>query len=85
MFLVNGGWGAWSSWSTCGVNCQKNRVRNCDNPVPQNGGRNCVGAGTTSTDCTGGNCKSKGDFIVVSGGQMDDGVIGVEDAGFDGC
>ena len=37
MFSVNGGWGAWTSWSTCGDNCQKTRSRRCNNPAPVNG------------------------------------------------
>ncbi|XP_020715163.1 A disintegrin and metalloproteinase with thrombospondin motifs 6 isoform X2 [Ceratitis capitata] len=43
---VNGSWGAWSEWSECsrtcggGVSTQK---RECNNPVPANGGLFCIG------------------------------------------
>ena len=60
MFSVNGGWGSWASWSTCGVNCQKTRSRRCNNPAPVNGGQNCVGDQTTIIACSGGNCSNKG-------------------------
>ena len=60
MFSVNGGWGAWTSWSTCGDNCQKTRSRRCNNPAPVNGGQNCVGDRTTSIACTDGKCNNKG-------------------------
>ena len=58
-FSVNGGWGAWTSWSLCGDNCQKTRVRNCNNPAPVNGGQNCIGNRIRSTACSGGNCRGK--------------------------
>ena len=60
MFSVNGGWGAWTSWSTCGDNCQKTISRRCNNPAPVNGGQNCVGDRTTSIACTDGKCNNKG-------------------------
>ena len=59
MFSVNGGWGAWTSWATCERNCQKTRVRSCDNPAPANGGQNCAGDGSNSIDCSGGRCQGK--------------------------
>ncbi|XP_050328121.1 A disintegrin and metalloproteinase with thrombospondin motifs 12 isoform X1 [Bactrocera neohumeralis] len=43
---INGSWGAWSKWSDCsrtcggGVSTQK---RECNNPVPANGGLFCIG------------------------------------------
>ena len=46
VLLVNGGWGEWSSWTECPVNCgsgHRNRTRLCDNPVPQIGGYDCTG------------------------------------------
>ncbi|XP_056633400.1 A disintegrin and metalloproteinase with thrombospondin motifs 12-like [Diorhabda sublineata] len=43
---INGGWGSWGSWSTCSRTCGGGvsvSERDCDNPVPQYGGRYCLG------------------------------------------
>ena len=50
----NGHWGAWqpASWEL--TSCSgglKTRHRNCDNPSPAHGGRDCVGSNTESIDC----------------------------------
>ena len=52
-YIVDGKWGDWSPWSVCESNCKKTRSRSCDNPVPVNGGRDCVGEGRNITDCSG--------------------------------
>ena len=41
---VDGGWGMWGAWSTCSSTCgvgQRDRIRLCDNPLPQYGGSIC--------------------------------------------
>ena len=53
---INGSWGLWSSWSSCGSNCQKSRSRSCNNPAPANGGNTCPGSGQESSSCIGGLC-----------------------------
>ncbi|XP_072392013.1 A disintegrin and metalloproteinase with thrombospondin motifs 12-like [Diabrotica undecimpunctata] len=43
---VNGGWGPWGSWSSCSRTCGGGvsiAQRDCDNPIPQYGGRYCLG------------------------------------------
>ncbi|XP_032580395.1 A disintegrin and metalloproteinase with thrombospondin motifs 7 isoform X1 [Drosophila sechellia] len=43
---VNGGWGDWSEWSECSRSCGggvSTQQRECDNPVPANGGVFCIG------------------------------------------
>ncbi|XP_065724209.2 A disintegrin and metalloproteinase with thrombospondin motifs 7 isoform X1 [Drosophila suzukii] len=43
---VNGGWGDWSEWSECSRSCGggvSTQKRECDNPVPANGGVFCIG------------------------------------------
>jgi energy-coupling factor transporter transmembrane protein EcfT len=51
---VNGGWGAWSAWSACSLSCgggTQTQTRTCTNPVPANGGTNCVGSSFQSQSC----------------------------------
>ncbi|XP_017135604.1 A disintegrin and metalloproteinase with thrombospondin motifs 7 isoform X1 [Drosophila miranda] len=43
---VNGGWGNWSEWSECSRSCGggvSTQQRECDSPVPANGGVFCIG------------------------------------------
>ncbi|XP_064474281.1 A disintegrin and metalloproteinase with thrombospondin motifs 7-like isoform X2 [Ornithodoros turicata] len=43
---IDGGWGPWSPWSTCTRSCGGGVAfseRHCDNPMPSNGGRYCIG------------------------------------------
>ena len=46
--IVNGGYTEWSKWSSCSVTCGGGtikRQRNCTNPSPQFGGKDCSGSG----------------------------------------
>ncbi|XP_047136865.1 A disintegrin and metalloproteinase with thrombospondin motifs adt-1 isoform X1 [Hydra vulgaris] len=48
---VNGGYGQWSSYSSCSKDCgqgTRTRTRQCDSPSPANGGRNCDVFGPSS-------------------------------------
>ena len=52
---VHGNWGAWKSWSACSVTCGeglRTRIRECNNPAPKYGGRNCEGTNTQQETCT---------------------------------
>ncbi|KAJ8299862.1 hypothetical protein KUTeg_022609 [Tegillarca granosa] len=43
---INGNWGEWSSWSDCTRTCGagvSTVERHCDNPMPSNGGKYCIG------------------------------------------
>ncbi|KAM5151902.1 semaphorin-5B [Mantella aurantiaca] len=56
ILTVNGGLGAWSSWQPCqhsdGDSSCFCRSRNCDNPPPQCGGRDCDGPRIEITNCS---------------------------------
>uniref|UniRef100_A0A674DRF5 ADAM metallopeptidase with thrombospondin type 1 motif 2 n=1 Tax=Salmo trutta TaxID=8032 RepID=A0A674DRF5_SALTR len=42
----DGGWGTWSNFGSCSRTCGggvRFRTRQCDNPIPANGGRTCYG------------------------------------------
>lgn len=56
---LDGNWGIWSSWSLCSSSCGEGtqiRSRQCDNPVPQNGGHDCVGDHEQKRPCRGPSC-----------------------------
>ncbi|PIR68517.1 hypothetical protein COU49_00540 [Candidatus Nomurabacteria bacterium CG10_big_fil_rev_8_21_14_0_10_35_16] len=54
---IDGGWTEWSEWSdcsvsTCGQTGTQSRTRTCTNPVPQDGGADCVGSPVESQECS---------------------------------
>lgn len=51
---VHGGFSSWLEWRACSVTCGQGvqeRVRQCDSPVPANGGRGCQGPHTDLRSC----------------------------------
>ena len=51
---INGGWTVWLPTTTCSESCGPgflNESRSCTNPVPQNGGDNCVGDTEREISC----------------------------------
>ena len=53
-FLVDGNWGPWSIFGECSKTCgggMKYRKRNCDNPSPANGGKDCQGSSDEAQHC----------------------------------
>ncbi|XP_037393266.1 SCO-spondin [Pygocentrus nattereri] len=60
---VDGGWSQWGPWSECSVPCGggvKLRLRQCNNPAPQGGGRECSGAGDQQQECNSHSCTDTG-------------------------
>ena len=58
LLKVDGGWGEWYAWSECSVACEKGEIRRlriCDNPAPQQGGK-CRGTNSETETCNGPSC-----------------------------
>lgn len=47
---VDGMWSEWSDWTVC-KDGKKERTRQCNNPMPLNGGKNCVGKDKEIEEC----------------------------------
>ncbi|KAM9391259.1 netrin receptor UNC5A-like, partial [Salvelinus alpinus] len=52
----DGGWSDWSNWSECGVDCSMWRSRECTQPSPGTGGKDCQGIDLQSLNCTSQQC-----------------------------
>eukprot|EP00057_Strongylocentrotus_purpuratus_P026973 XP_011681447.1 PREDICTED: uncharacterized protein LOC105446390 [Strongylocentrotus purpuratus] len=61
---VHGGWSEWALWTSCSASCdgQRQRVRMCDNPTPELGGRFCDGDLFTIDMCGNLTCPVPGDW-----------------------
>ncbi|KAM3604357.1 uncharacterized protein V6R79_009961 [Siganus canaliculatus] len=47
---IDGSWSCWGAWSSCSARTMT-RSRQCNNPVPSNGGMECIGTPQESTEC----------------------------------
>ncbi|XP_029988074.1 hemicentin-1 [Sphaeramia orbicularis] len=62
---VHGGYSEWAEWGPCSVSCgvgAQKRLRQCNNPLPANGGRHCVGSHTETRSCHGKPCPVDGNW-----------------------
>lgn len=60
--VINGGYTTWSGWSECSVTCgggTRTRTRNCTNPVPMGGGKDCsdIGEPVQEQECNNQTCE----------------------------
>jgi len=55
--IVDGHWMEWQDWAACSKSCMQTRERNCD--APKHGGKHCIGSGTETRKCKGGECNMK--------------------------
>ncbi|XP_030435455.1 A disintegrin and metalloproteinase with thrombospondin motifs 1 [Gopherus evgoodei] len=56
---VHGGWGSWGPWGDCSRTCGggvQYSFRECDNPIPKNGGKYCEGKRVQYRSCNIENC-----------------------------
>ncbi|XP_068809627.1 hemicentin-1 isoform X4 [Struthio camelus] len=62
---VHGGFSDWSEWRPCSVTCGQGvqeRIRQCNNPLPANGGRHCEGPDTDVRSCHSKPCPVDGNW-----------------------
>uniref|UniRef100_A0A6Q2YKU5 ADAM metallopeptidase with thrombospondin type 1 motif 2 n=1 Tax=Esox lucius TaxID=8010 RepID=A0A6Q2YKU5_ESOLU len=60
MIKQDGGWGVWSQFGSCTRTCGGGvqfRTRECDNPMPANGGRTCLGSNYQFQLCNSQECE----------------------------
>ncbi|XP_019904855.2 hemicentin-1 isoform X2 [Esox lucius] len=62
---VHGGFSEWTAWGPCSVSCgvgAHRRLRQCNNPLPANGGRHCTDSDTETRSCQGKPCPVDGNW-----------------------
>ncbi|XP_070817740.1 hemicentin-1 [Chaetodon trifascialis] len=62
---VHGGYSEWAEWGLCSVSCgvgSQKRLRQCNSPLPANGGHHCAGSDTETRRCQGKPCPVDGNW-----------------------
>nr|XP_014344645.1 PREDICTED: hemicentin-1 [Latimeria chalumnae] len=62
---VHGGFSEWLEWGPCSVTCGQGvqkRIRQCNNPLPANGGRHCQGPDRDTRSCLNKPCPVDGNW-----------------------
>lgn len=62
IFIVDGGWSEWQTWSPCSAKCDKGtryRMRSCSRPEPEGFGQDCNGESVQTSICHVEPCKGK--------------------------
>ncbi|KAG7228065.1 hypothetical protein INR49_005687 [Caranx melampygus] len=70
---ADGKWGLWSPWSACTTTCGEGhitRVRLCNNPPPQKGGKGCTGSARETQPCNNTLCPIAGGWTTWSEWSM---------------
>uniref|UniRef100_A0A3Q3C115 Netrin receptor UNC5 n=1 Tax=Haplochromis burtoni TaxID=8153 RepID=A0A3Q3C115_HAPBU len=69
--FVDGGWNEWSQWTVCSSQCERQRTRECNSPIPRHRGKMCEGNSEATENCTDGLCtqsmESSNDVALYSG------------------
>ncbi|XP_052074013.1 A disintegrin and metalloproteinase with thrombospondin motifs adt-1-like [Mytilus californianus] len=66
---INGGWSIWTEWTTCTTTCGgglQRRSRDCNNPLPRDGGTCCEGLSFDNRLCDSACCTDMFDFKYLS-------------------
>lgn len=69
LIAVDGVWGTWNPWQSCSRTCGRglrHRIRYCNAPAPQNGGRQCRGDGIDFEDCNHNPCNGENENTGVA-------------------
>ncbi|KOC64643.1 A disintegrin and metalloproteinase with thrombospondin motifs 9 [Habropoda laboriosa] len=78
---VDGQWGAWGRFSECSRTCGggvKKKVRLCNNPPPENGGKCCIGDSVKYRSCGTRECPGNPDFREEQCSAFDNNTLGIE-------
>ena len=65
---MDGNWGEWGPWGECSKTCgggEHGRTRECNNPAPAYGGKQCEGPFRQRRLCNKEKCPGKGVFLFV--------------------